>query len=179
MAGVPPTMARVSRMVLLVTLLLAGVALVVLALCGGRDEGLDRSDPVAVFERAMEAVHDADWSTLKTLLTKEARLEMERDLDRLKRRLGHPDDGKIERAMAHERLGEADAEAIRSVVEGGYPEALSFYVRIMPRERSPKPRGMEVTQYERKILYASADGTLRPVRLVRIHDAWYVADLQL
>lgn len=169
----------VPRIAVLVCLLLVGIALVVIALRAGDDEGLDRKDPLAVFRAAMEAVHDADWTRLQPLLTKEARLEMERDLERLKRRLGHPDDGKIERALAHERLGDGDAAAIRSVVAGGPADALRFYVRIMPRERSPAPRGMEVKQFERKVLYASADGTLRPVRLVRVHDAWFVADLQL
>ena len=167
------------RLAVPLVLLLVGAGVAVLALRSGGDGSVDRKDPMAVFRCAMEAVHDADWDTLRTLLTKEARLQMERDLERLKRRLSHPGDGEIERALAHQHLGEGDTEAIRRVVEGGFADALRFYVQIMPRERSPAPHGMEIKQFERRILYASADGTLRPVHLVRVHDAWLVSDLQL
>ncbi len=158
--------------------LTALAAALLLVACGG-DEGLDRTQPQAVFRAALIAVHDGDWKTLKTLLTKEARREMERDLARLKRRLSHPEDGKIERALARQRLGERDKEEIQRVVDGGPAAALRFYVLIMPRERSPAPRGMQVDKLARTMLYAAADGTLRPVRLVQVLDKWLIADLQL
>ena len=167
------------RAALLLALLVAGVVAAVFALSAHDAEELDRSDANAVFRAALEAVHDADWRTLRSLLTKEARAEMERDLTRLKRRLGHPEDGKIERALARQRLGEQDTEEIRRVVDGDYADALRFYVLIMPRERSPSPRGMKADPFERTFLYASADGTMRPVRLVLVNDEWFVADLQL
>lgn len=154
------------------------LAALLLPACGG-EEGLDQKDPQAVFRAAMEAVHDADWKTLRTLLTKEARREMERDLGRLKRRLGHPEDGIPERALAKQRLGERDEEEIQRVVAGGPAAALRFCVLIMPRERSPQPRGMKVEPLARTILYSAADGTQRPVRLVQVLGKWLIADLQL
>lgn len=163
----------------LAAVLIAAGAIAVFVSSGRDTETLDRTSPMAIFRAATAAVHDADWTTLRTLLTREARSEMERDLTRLKRRLSHPDDGKNERALAQQRLGERAAEEIQRVVDGGPAEALAFYVLLMPRERSPETRGMKVEPGERTVLYKAAEGTLRPVRLVQVHDKWFVADLQL
>jgi len=152
---------------------------VALALPGCGDDGLDRGDPMAVFRAAMAAVHDGDWNGLQGLLTSEARREMERDLDRIRRRLAHPKDGERERALATQRLGERAAAEIDRVVHGGYGDALRFFSLIVPRERAPTTRGMEIKPRERKILYVAPGGTIRAVRLVLVHGEWSVADLPL
>lgn len=138
------------------------------------------ADPRAVFESAMEAVHAGDWKTLRPLLTREARANLERDLTRLRRRLAHPEDGKQERRIAKARLGaDYDAELERAV-NGTLSDVLRFFAqRISPRPRHPKAERTTVERFRAEILYADGEGTLRPVRLVRLAEGWFVANLQL
>ena len=153
-------------------------ALLLASACGG-EEGLDRADSQAVFRAAMAAVHDGDWATLETLLTAEARSEMERVFERLQGRLRDPESGGHERAQARAQLGERHGDEIRRVIQGGPAEALRFCALLMPREREPDVRGAQEAGGGRTILYTTNDGTLRPVRLVLLDGQWFIADLQL
>lgn len=127
----------------------------------------------------MRAVHAADWNALEKELTKDARFTLERDLKRLVRRLGHPQDGKREREIARARLGDGADEAIRRASKGGLAEGLAFFVLLTPRAEVPPRKGFKLEQFKAEILYALADGTQRVVGFVRRADGWYVSDLQL
>ncbi|MDJ0522069.1 MAG: hypothetical protein QNJ90_08355 [Planctomycetota bacterium] len=144
--------------------------LVLTGACGGED-GLDRTDAIAVFRATMAAVHDGDWPRLKELLTDEARRETERTLVRLRDRLRDPQE------PLRAQLG--DEEALDRALGGGPADMLRLCVQLMPRERTPEARGSRETALGRTFLYATAAGTLRPVRLVERDGVWYVADLQL
>jgi hypothetical protein len=170
-------MARIpSPLVLAAALLVAASAL---AGCGGDDEEDWRSDANQVFDRAMRAVHDGDWKSLRGLLTYNARLQLERDLRRLQRRLAHPTDGKREREIAAARLGDRYDAEVERAVGGTLSDMLRFFVLISPREAKP-PTGMrKFTRFETEILYGDGAGNERRVRLLRRPDGWYVDDLQL
>jgi hypothetical protein len=145
----------------------------------GEEAPPDREQVMRVYERAMRALHAADWDALQRELTKDARNGLERDLTRFSRRLGHPEDGKLEREIARARLGAGADEALRRASEGGLAEALAFFLRISPRAEVPPTRGFKLDTFQAKFLYALADGTFRPVALVRLPDGWYVSNLQL
>jgi hypothetical protein len=149
-----------------------------LAACGD-DEDPFRENPNSVFERAMQAVHDADWGALVPLLTKRARFALERDLRRLRARLAHPQDGKREREIAEARLGPDAEREIQLAADGDFAAVLRFFVRISPRPALPKAPQRKLGAFECEILYVDGDGNLRPVRLVRQRDGWYVDELQL
>jgi hypothetical protein len=169
------TMARMTR-----TLLLASLLALLAALAGcGDEDGFDRSNVNTVYERAMAAVFDADWKTLQGLLTKRARFTMEHDLERLRRRLAHPVDGKREREIAAVLLGsEADA-AIEQAAQGGLGDALRVLVRISPRDRTPARKGVKLAKFKASMLYQIESGKLLSIRLVLQPKGWFVDELQL
>jgi hypothetical protein len=146
--------------------------------CGGEESGT-RDQVNRVYERAMRAVHAADWSALEAELTKEARFTLQRDLTRLSSRLAHPDDGTREREIARARLGAEAEAAIAEASSGSLPAALAFFVRISPRDEVPARKAFKQDKFQAEILYALGDGTLRPIRFVRKPDGWYVSELQL
>ncbi len=150
-----------------------------LAACGADEPEDLHADPVRVFDRAMQAVHAGDWKSLRPLLTKQARANLERDLTRLRRRLAHEQDGKNERRIAKARLG-ADYEAeLGRATTGGLGDVLRFFVRISPRPAKPKTQRKQFEKFRAEILYADDEGTLRPVRLIRRPEGWFIDDLQL
>lgn len=147
--------------------------------CGEEDPDAFRRDPNRVFERAMQAVHDADWDALVPLLTKRARFALESDLQRLKARLAHPRDGKREREIARARLGADYERELERATNGGFADVLRFFVRLSPRAAAPRAPRRRLGTFRTEILYVDGDGNLRPVRLVRVRDGWYVDELQL
>lgn len=168
-------MACMTRFLLL-AILLAPAALLVGC---GEDDAFDRRNVNLVYERTMAAVFDADWKMLQGLLTKKARFTMEQDLQRLRRRLGHPEDGKREREVAAVLLGEEADAAVAQAAKGDLGAALGFLVRISPRDRKPARKGIKLGKFEASMLYALANGELRSIRLVLQPQGWYVDDLQL
>jgi hypothetical protein len=168
-------MRRRARPLLFVSL---GLLLLSLTACG-KDAAPLRDDPNPVYERAMRAVHAADWAALQKELTPGARQMLRRDLARLSARLAHPDDGKREREIAGARLGEEAEGAIAQATSGDPADALAFFVRISPRDPIPPRRSFKLERFKAEMLYALSDGTQRGVTLVRLPDGWYVRELQL
>jgi hypothetical protein len=172
-------MVRSSSRPRLTGLLATLAAALLLGGCGGEDPDAFRKDPNRVFDRAMQAVHDADYATLVTLMTKTARAALERDLTRLRARLGHPQDGELERKIARARLGADYERELERATHGSLADVLRFFVLLSPRAARPPAPRRQLRTFDAEILYADGEGTLRPVRLVRVHDAWYVEALQL
>jgi hypothetical protein len=163
--------------------LLAPLALAVLflstAACGGEDAESFRKDPNRVFDRAMQAVHDADYAALVSLMTKSARASLDRDLTRLRTRLGHAQDGAREREIARARLGPDYERELERATRGTLGDVLRFFLLLSPREARPSAPHRRLGTFDAEILYADGEGNLRPVRLVRVRDQWYVEALQL
>jgi hypothetical protein len=152
----------------------------VLPACGGEaDDEAWRYDANRVFDRAMQAVHDADWATLRTLLTKNARFALENDLRLLERRLAHPEDGRRTREVARERLGADYAAELERATQGGVADVLRFFVLLSPRAARPPTGRREFARRRVEILYADEAGNQHSVRLVRRPEGWLVDDLQL
>lgn len=147
--------------------------------CGGEEGGLDRADGQAVFRATMRAVHEADWKTLESLLTKDARFALERDMRRLQTNLAAPSAGSELHARAKEALGEAYEAQVRAAVEGDLAAVLRFYVRAWPRARDPSPKALKLDSLQMEILYEAPGAVLRPVRLVRQRGRWFVQELHL
>ncbi len=151
---------------------------VTLSACGGKTT-TGREDVNRVYERAMQAVHAADWAALEKELTKNARFLLQQDLERLSRRLAHPEDGTREREIAAARLG-ADADAaIQKAAGGSMPDVLAFFVRLSPRDPVPPRRSFQLAQFTCKIDYALQNGERRTISFARKPDGWYVSELQL
>ena len=163
---------------MLVRLVVSTCLVLGLAACGDSSDS-GRDDVNDVYARTMRAVHAADWSALEAELTKNARFQLVRDLERLSRRLAHPEDGKREREIAKARLGDDADAAVERAASGSMADALAFFVRISPRDEVPPRRSFKLAQFTCEILYALGDGTQRKVAFARKPDGWYVSELHL
>lgn len=161
-------------------LLLPGLALV-LAGCGAEEPTIDAQNPQVVFEGAMRAVHDGDWTTLQHYLTKDARFALEKDLRRVQTNLATPRPGSPLMQVVQLRLGDDYQAEVDTAVRGGMPELLRFFVKLSPRERRPQSGPMKIDPKSRSVTlpYALSSGEERTVTLVQARGRWYVSNLQL
>jgi hypothetical protein len=151
--------------------------------CGGPEEDTSwKASPTKVFDRAMEAVSQADLKKVWPLLTAEAMARFQRDLEDWQQRLRDPQTGPEIQARARSLNPNLKPEEFIAARDGTIEDVWKFFLRVKPRPAKPPKTGMirlDPKGASAEIGYVDVEGTERHVRLVQVRGTWRIDRLPL
>ncbi|MHC5009323.1 MAG: hypothetical protein ACYTG6_00055 [Planctomycetota bacterium] len=171
--------ATVIRIALVLFVFLALAVAASLRSC--EEEGVDRSNFLTVFHRAMAATADKDLDALWPLLTPDGQIRVEKNL--IDWQNGLQDPARFEEILRRIRAyyGEVSEAEIALARDGTLKDVWRFYLTVDPRPADPRMGRIELAEDERhaRVFYEDPRGTLRVVRFVLRRGGWYIDDFQL